>query len=603
MGRESRRAGISKALMASLALPALLACPLNSIEIGGNTVLDVSARLSHEMKFRIQEHLNKIFGAGRSEVFVQVDVGFSKEIRAEFDKTLKAFLSGEINRASLQSQMQQMQAQQQAQQQAQYPAGSAPAAPAGGYQWLFPGLAQEAGSAGAGTGQAQSYILPGFTMQGMGTGGATPTPVSAGPAQSQAGMPMYGAQPLLGFPFSDPGFLYAIGLEIKRIFIKVALDYSLANDSETKVQALVAALLDIDPNRGDRVVITRFHMPNPIMELFKDSKFLGVVLQWATIGILLLIGLTCATLLGLIALKGLLGFFQQIAEAFVSMRHRSLELKFDLPPWLRESLPMIRLKTMGETVTEQTSLTGSRGGAQGEASGALPGLAGGDFVIRIPPERAQDLFHLIGKEDASHVALVVAKLPPETRNAFLANLPPDKLSDVLGAMASPQYIESDVMRRLKEELERRIVGVVGGEQAIVMTLESVHLMMRMKLLKNLETQNAALFRSIRKKILLFEDLLHVSEQELNVLLSKVPIQELTMAIADGITPQELKDKILRSLPKKTAATVTELLVMAGHPPEEKILEAQDKILKMAQKMIADGSMRHPLAESTLEAAT
>lgn len=573
-----------------------------ALESGGSTVLEVSSRLSKDLKTRIQEHLDRIFGFGRSEVFVQVDVGFSKEIRSEFEKTLRAFLSGEMSRASVQAQMGQIQAQIQAQVQDQVKQGGY-TPPSPGYQWLFPGLANEAG--GGTPGQAQSYILPGFTMQSVGGAGSPAAP--AAPAAPAPSGYSGGPQQIMAFPFSDPNFLYAIGLEIKRIFVKVAIDQSLPSDSETKVQALLAALLEIDPERGDRVLITRFQIPNPIFELFKDPKFLGVVLQWATIAVLILLGLSCLTLLGLLALRGMIGFFEQIAQAFVVARNRSLELKFDLPLWLRESLPMIRLKKV-EEVEQHSSVTSRQGeeggGAMATAGGGVGGGASGpprDLTIRIPADKAADLCHLIGKEDPKHIALVVAKLPSDTRSAFLSNLAPEKLSDVLTAMANPQYVESDMMMHLKEELERRVVGVVGGEHAILQTLESLHLMMRMKLLHNLEVQNAALFKVVRKKILLFEDLIHVPEQELNVLLSKVPIQELTIAIADGITPPALKEKILRALPKKTAATLTELLSMAGHPPEDKILEAQDKILRMAQKMIADGSMRHPLAEPALEA--
>ncbi|MBI2070993.1 MAG: hypothetical protein HYT79_10395 [Elusimicrobia bacterium] len=538
-----------------------------AIELGGSTILEVSARLSREMKDRIQVHLDKIFGYGKSEVFVHVDIGFSKEVKGDFEKTLKAYLSGEINRAAMQ--------------------GASPQqSQGGGYQWLFPGLSAEGGSAGAG--QSQSYILPGFTMQGFGGG----TPPAAAPQGGGGGPQM---MPGPGMPFADPNFLYAIGLEIKRIFVKVALDYSLPSDAETKVQALLGALLEVDPNRGDRIVITRFNMPNPIFELFKDSKFLSLVLQWATIAGLILAGLILISLLVVVTMRSLFNILGQWVEAFLAMRHRTMELKFDVPPWLREALPAIRFRKEEGSPDELDA----QGAPKMIEAQTAEGPAG-DLTINIPPERATELYHLIGKENPQHVAMVVAKLAPATRAAFLSSLPPDRLAQVFSALGQPQYVERDVLLRLKEELEHRIVGVVGGETEVVRTLESMALGFKMKLLKNLETQNAVLFRSVRKRILLFEDLMHVGDQELNVLLSKVPIQELTMAIADGLTSPALKEKIIRALPRKTAETLTELLSMTAKPPEEKIFEAQDKILRIAQKMIVDGTMHHPLAEASLE---
>lgn len=542
---------------------------LSSIELGGSTILDVSSRLSRELKARMQEHLDKIFGFGKSEVFVHVDVGFSEEVKKEFEKTLKSYLAGETTQSELKQKMQQAQA-------------AAPPEPPSNYNWLFPGLSREAASS-----SNEAFILPGFTVQGYGGQG-----VGASGAQGPAGgtgFPMIVNRQPPATPFADPNFLYAIGLEIRRIFVKVALDQTLPADAEMKVQALVAALLELNPQRGDRFVVTRFRMPNPILELFKDSAFLSVVLKWATIAILILIGLMLATLFILLALRSFFGLLEHWVNAFLAMRHRTNEIKLDLPEWLKAALP-------APTALDDDQAAGLERTASEAA--ALP-KAGEAVVIRIPPQKAADLYYLIGKEDPGHVALVVARLPEDTKSAFLNKLPPDQMGKILAGLANPQYVEPEMMHRLKEELERRVAGVVGGQEETLRVLEAVALSVRLRMLKTLERQNAELYRSLRKRLLLFEDLLYFTEQELNLLLSKIPIQDLTTAIANGITPLNLKEKVLRSLPRRTAQTVQEMLAMTGKPPEDKILEAQDRILRIAQKMITDGGLRHPLSEVAL----
>ncbi|MEK6542890.1 MAG: FliG C-terminal domain-containing protein, partial [Elusimicrobiota bacterium] len=327
---------------------------------------------------------------------------------------------------------------------------------------------------------------------------------------------------------------------------------------------------------------------NPIMELFKNSEFLSVVLKWATIAILILIGLMLATLFILLALRSFFGVLENWVTAFATLRNRRNEVKIDLPEWLKDMIPILARAWPDlppPVITEEEK----------KKKELLPDIE----AIVIPVSKAADLFYLIGKEDPAHIALVVAKLPEDTKSAFLSRLPLDRMGQVLASLSNPQYVEPEVMQRLKDELEKRILGVVGGEEETVRVLDATSLSIRLKMLKTLERQNAELYRNIRKRVLVFEDLLYYTEQELNVLLSKIPIQDLTIAIADTLTPLNLKEKIMRSLPKRTAQTLNELLSMTGKPPEDKVLSAQDKILKAAQKLIAESGLRHPLSEMSL----
>ena len=85
-------------------------------------------------------------------------------------------------------------------------------------------------------------------------------------------------------------------------------------------------------------------MPNPIFELFKNPEFLGIVLKWAAISILILAGLILAGVIAVLVLKTTVGQLERWVEAVSMMRHRTVEFKFDLPPWLRESFPAIRIQ-------------------------------------------------------------------------------------------------------------------------------------------------------------------------------------------------------------------------------------------------------------------
>ncbi|MBI4063533.1 MAG: hypothetical protein HY401_04440 [Elusimicrobia bacterium] len=532
----------------------------------GGAIVQASSYLSRDLKNKIQEHLDKTFGTGNAEVFVHVDVGFSLKLKEELQNSLSAYLSGQLGRTAKDA-----------------PADDAGAENPSSYKWLFPGIADSGDPQASGT---DTFILPGFSAVGTGvsvpTGGAPPGSRKAADGR---------------YPFSDPNFLYAVGLEVKSVFVKVALDYSLPADAEAKVQTLIGSFLTLDAARGDRLVVTRFSMPNPFMELLKDSKVLGTVLQWGTIGIILIIGLVATTFLALITWRSLVGVLAQWVVAFSAARQKSIEVKFEFPDKLRAYLE----GRMAKDKEGEDELPGGAGDEKLIEMAAQKSEAPGEAEIKIAPARVADLYHLIGQENPNHIALVVARLPVATKKAFLEQFPSERLGEVIKAMAEPQMVETELMERLKEELEHRIAGVVGGAQEIVNTLNAVDLLLREKMLKTIESQDANLYRIVRGKVLLFGDITYWSEQELNMLLSRVQIHELAIAISDGLSDPGLKDKIFHSLPKKTSQILQEYLVTVGRPPVERILQAQNKILKLAEEMILQNTLPHPMDRARLSA--
>ncbi|PIR16308.1 MAG: hypothetical protein COV48_09920, partial [Elusimicrobia bacterium CG11_big_fil_rev_8_21_14_0_20_64_6] len=100
----------------------------------------------------------------------------------------------------------------------------------------------------------------------------------------------------------------------------------------------------------------------------------------------------------------------------------------------------------------------------GEAGqpGEDPAEEGGELLLEIEVEHVPKLAHLFREQPARNVALVMPHLKQEVRNAYLSAISREAASEVLLAMAPMRFVDPELLRELKAELERRVRGVVGG---------------------------------------------------------------------------------------------------------------------------------------------
>lgn len=547
--------------LALLTLLALSTLPTPFTLLAGSTPLELSTSLSKDYQQRLKEQLDRLLGAGKSEVFVNIEMDFAPGLKSEFEKTLRIILLRQLEEA----------ARRPEEKSKTEAAVSTSAAAAQAYNWLFPGLSQGGG---------ENYILPGFPIAGdqsRQTGKQQEERESISPAPT-----------LPALPFADPQFLYSIGLEVKKITIRVILDNALPADMGEKVRTLVKTLVPVDEARGDIVDITRSIMPSPIQEIWRDVGFLTSSIKWGLLAVVIIFGVL---VLGIVLLS-------VVRTSGVSLERSAAAVAAGI-------------RAHGEAAAAAQQVSAGTSGAT--TTGGLPAPPGviettaieekqkaqlSDTTIRIPSDRVAELYHLLAAEEPKNIALVVARLEPTVREELLKRFDNDKISNIISALANPQYIETSMLARLKEEIERRVSSVVGGEEAILRTIQESALDIRAKIFKALEEKDREFYLHYRSKILLFEDLERFNDADLSRVVAQMPMEDLALAIADGLVGQSFKDKVMNALPKRSQTTLTEMLNLQGTPAKVKIMQAQSKVLALVEKMIREGTLENPLKEMT-----
>lgn len=201
---------------------------------------------------------------------------------------------------------------------------------------------------------------------------------------------------------------------IKRLTVSVVLDKKATSEEEDRASRVLSDVLDVRPDRGDSISFLRVPFASPPGRAAAAAR-------------------SAALLLGALAACGAAALFLlRVARAVESMARPQH------PP-----LPAVRE-------------------GRGEVEDRLT------FEVR--PDQAEALRELLSGQDPDNIALVAAHLPPEAGRMLVAGLPEELRARVAESLGKPRFVDPDLILEVKEALERRLRGAVGGRQVAAMIL-------------------------------------------------------------------------------------------------------------------------------------
>jgi flagellar motor switch protein FliG len=195
-------------------------------------------------------------------------------------------------------------------------------------------------------------------------------------------------------------------------------------------------------------------------------------------------------------------------------------------------------------------------------------------------------------EHPQTIAVIVAHLDARQASAVLSSLPPVMQADVLLRIANIEHIPSGVIQELDKVLQRelRATGAletdqVGGIKLVAEILNNTDYTSEREILSHIEQANTAVAEEIRQLMFLFEDLNHVDDRGIQLLLRSIPNEDLKLALRTA--SEELKAKILRNLSHRAAEMLREELEAMGPVRITDIETAQQKITHVAKHLEND----------------
>ncbi|MEN3309202.1 MAG: flagellar motor switch protein FliG [Micromonosporaceae bacterium] len=236
------------------------------------------------------------------------------------------------------------------------------------------------------------------------------------------------------------------------------------------------------------------------------------------------------------------------------------------------------------------------------------------------PERATDILHrlsasltdvpfgflshadprqvlsFVQNEHPQTIALVLAHMAASTASQILSGLAADLQADVAHRIAVMDRTSPEVIRQLETTLERKLssvlqpteLSVVGGLQPLVDIINRSDRGTERLILEGLESRNPELAEEIRRKMFMFEDITHLEDRAIQLVVREVETSDLATALK-GVTP-EVHDKIARNLSERGRENLSEEVDLLGAVRLRMVEEAQAKIVQAIRRLESAGQI-------------
>lgn len=359
---------------------------------------------------------------------------------------------------------------------------------------------------------------------------------------------------------------------VKKMSVSVILNRAVPDQDAANIRTVVFEILMLDVKRGDQLSVIRASFAPIWRTIWYTPEAISMVLKYV---MLALMGIIAMIVVAVGFLK-LAGAMSTMAKAQQSHQITMEMGKNGAPGGLDAGLPAV---------------AGPGGRARGAGDEAPPGGEEGGTVFNIRLEQVPFLINMMVGEDPANVALVVGQLPQEVKNEFLKKLPPAFASDVVISMAKIRFIEPEIIATLKDELERRLSGTVGGLDGALDVIENANLRAKRIMLAELQRKQPELAAEVRRRILMPDDLVLLAEKDLSLMVSAVKVEEWASALFE--LPEDFRQKIKSQMAAKTWQMV-EQSMSYGTPSAEKMEEAVELIMGKAAAMIKEGRIANPL---------
>lgn len=230
------------------------------------------------------------------------------------------------------------------------------------------------------------------------------------------------------------------------------------------------------------------------------------------------------------------------------------------------------------------------------------------LVGKMEPMRdSREVIERVSKMDSRQVANLIKNEQPQTIAYLLGAMETQKAAEILKELdeeirpeviilmgtldPTPSVVLDKVVRNLFQDMDSRThepMSYFGGAGRVAQLLNHLDKTMSNTLLSEIEEGDAALGASVRQKMFSFNDLVQLSQQDMQTIMREIDTSTLVLAMKPA--SPKLKEMIFGCLSKRAAEALKEEMELLGAVRLKDAQAAQDGIIQMVRQMEEDGEI-------------
>ena len=219
-------------------------------------------------------------------------------------------------------------------------------------------------------------------------------------------------------------------------------------------------------------------------------------------------------------------------------------------------------------------------------------VSSGFYMLRNVP--ADQIAPFISHEHPQSIALILSQLEADQASGILSQLSERLQSDVAYRIATMENVTPTVLKEIEESLESNLRDMLGGNQdvggpkVVADILNLTGSSVEKNVLDNMEAQDPDTAESVRNLMFVFEDILKLTDREIQILMREVDQKDLVVALKGA--SDEMKEKILGNMSDRVRTFITEEMEFSGPMRLSEVEEIQLRIVQQVRQLEEQGQL-------------
>lgn len=202
--------------------------------------------------------------------------------------------------------------------------------------------------------------------------------------------------------------------------------------------------------------------------------------------------------------------------------------------------------------------------------------------------------YAIRNDNPNSIVVVIKSLTDAHAAQTMENLPADVRLKVFLRMADPIDISQEVEKQILEatlqsamKVESRVPEIDRTGQLVALT-RSLPKNIRLPLLEKLVEENEELAESVRAEMYQFDDLLKLTDKDIQKVLGQCDTDSLVLALVRA--SDNIREKILTNMSKRARQTIEEELEFKTNAKEEEMEAGRKAVVAVLMRMDEEGEI-------------